>query len=238
MGRGRGNIHACALKVRVVCIVGAHSPLGHQFWWDPAVSGRSRIGGDYRTPVPARPLPTRIEWFDPVETPDVVCSAFQSPARSTNGMGPSAEHAASRPERLIGALVPPSKRRSTPPVPLEVPALPRLARPADARAEALLLDVARLDASGRFCTRSLLTALAWSPGHRVDLRIGVESMVISTCGAGRHAVGSRGELTLPTAARTLAGLAADAQIVLVAVPAWDLLIVDPPVLLVRLLAEH
>ena len=63
-------------------------------------------------------------------------------------------------------------------------------------------------------------------------------MVISTCGAGRHAVGSRGELTLPTAARTLAGLAADAQIVLVAVPAWDLLIVDPPVLLVRLLAEH
>jgi hypothetical protein len=135
-------------------------------------------------------------------------------------------------------LVPPSTRRFTPPVPLEVPALPPLAVPADARAERLLLDVARLDGSGRFCSRSLLLALAWPPGQRVNLTIGIETVVIGTCAAGRHAVGSRGELMLPIAARMLAGLAADAQIVLVAVPARELLIVHPPALVARLLAEH
>jgi hypothetical protein len=155
-----------------------------------------------------------------------------------NGMSPSAEPVAARPERLIGALVPPSTRRSTPPVPLEMPALPRLELPPDAQAEPLLLDVARLDASGRFCSRSLLTALAWAPGRRVDLKIGVEAVVIGTCGAGRQTVGSRGELTLPISARTLAGLDADAQVVLVAVPTRDLLIVHPPALIARLLAEH
>ena len=156
-----------------------------------------------------------------------------------SGMDPSAEPVSARPERLIGALVPPATRRSTPPVPLGVPALPRLALPADdARAEPLLLDVARLDGSGRFCSRSLLTALAWLPGHRIDLNIGVEAVVILTCEAGRHAVGSRGELTLPVAARTLAGLDAAARVVLVAVPARDLLIVHPPALVARLLAEH
>ena len=94
-------------------------------------------------------------------------------------------------------------------MPLEVPALPPLAVPADARAERLLLDVARLGASGRFCSRSLLLALAWPPGQRVNLTIGIETVVIGTCAAGRHAVGSRGELTLPIAARTLAGLLPD-----------------------------
>ena len=155
-----------------------------------------------------------------------------------NGMDPSAEPVAARPERLIGALVPPSTRRSAPALPLEVPALPRLELPADARAEPLLLDVARMDASGRFCSRALLTALAWAPGHRVDLRIGVEAVVIGTCGAGRQAVGSRGELTLPMSARTLAGLDADAHVVLVAVPGRELLIVHPPTLIARLLTEH
>ena len=155
-----------------------------------------------------------------------------------NGMGPSAEPIAGRPERLIGALVPPPTRRSAPPVPLEVPALSRLDLPADARPEPFLLDVARLDASGRFCSRSLLTALAWAPGHPVDLKIDIEAVVIGTCGAGRQAVGSRGELTLPMSARMLAGLDADARVVLVAVPVRDLLIVHPPALIARLLAEH
>jgi hypothetical protein len=110
--------------------------------------------------------------------------------------------------------------------------------PADACSEPFLLDVARLDASGRFCSRPLLAALAWEPRHRVDLRVGVEVVLICSCAGGRQAVGGRGELTLPASARMLAGLATEARVVLVAVPTQDLLLVHPPALIVRLLATH
>jgi hypothetical protein len=155
-----------------------------------------------------------------------------------NGMGSSRKPAVGRPEQLVGALVPPSTRRCAPPIPLEVPALPHLSSPADIGSGPFLLDVARLDASGRFCSRSLLPALAWTPGHRIDLRVGADAVVIGSCAAGGQQVGSRGELTLPNSARMLAGLDAQPRVVLVAVPTKDLLIAHPPVLIARLLAEH
>jgi hypothetical protein len=154
-----------------------------------------------------------------------------------SGVG-SSRSTAARPEQLIEALVPPVRRRSAPPVPVEIPVLPKLGVPDDIRSELYLLDVVRLDASGRFCSRSLLAALAWSSGHRVGLRVGVDAVVIGSCATGRHAVGSRGELTLPVSARVLAGLDMAARVVLVAVPARDLLIAHPPALVARLLAAH
>ncbi|WP_204010274.1 hypothetical protein [Virgisporangium aurantiacum] len=153
-------------------------------------------------------------------------------------MGSSTEPAAARPEQLIGALVPPATRRSAPPVPLSVPALPGLSLPADAGSNLFLIDVARLDASGRFCSHSLLAALAWPPGHRVEVRVGVDAVVFGSSAAGRQAVGSRGELTLPVSARMLAGLDAQARVALFAVPREGLLIVHPPALIAHLLAEH
>jgi hypothetical protein len=69
----------------------------------------------------------------------------------------------------------------------------------------------------------LLAVLAWSSGHRVDLRVGVDAVVIESCPAGRQAVGSRGELTLPVSARMLAGLDIESRVALVAVPARDVL---------------
>jgi hypothetical protein len=155
-----------------------------------------------------------------------------------SGMGSSAQSTGTRPERLIGALIPPPTRRSAPPGPVEVPALPRLRLPADAWSEPFLLDAVRLDASGRFCSRLLLAALAWAPGHRVDLRVGVDAVVIGSCAVGRQAVGNRGELTLPVSARMLAGFDAVAGVVLVAVPTRDSLIVHPPALVARLLTGH
>jgi hypothetical protein len=110
--------------------------------------------------------------------------------------------------------------------------------PPNASSEPFLLDVARLDASGRFCSRSLLAALAWTPGHRVDLRVGADAVVIGSCPDGRQAVGSRGELTLPVSVRMLAGLDAQARVVLIAVPTRDLLIVHSPALIAHLLVEH
>ena len=151
-------------------------------------------------------------------------------------MGSPTEPAAARPEQLIGALVPPATRRSAPPVPLAVPALPGPSLPADAESELFLIDVARLDASGRFCSRPLLAALAWPPGRRVELRVSVDAVMFGSCEAGGQVVGSRGELTLPVSARLLAGL--HASVVLVAVPTQGLLIVHPPALIAHLLAAH
>lgn len=154
-----------------------------------------------------------------------------------SGVGLPVEPAVVRPEQLIGTLIPPVARRCVPPVPLGVPMLPRLSVP-EGRSELLLVDAARLDASGRFFARMLLKALAWSPGDRVDLRVGVEAVVIGSCAAGRQAVGSRGELFLPVAVRMLVGLDVEAQVILVAVPGQSLLVVHPPALIERLLTEY
>lgn len=153
-------------------------------------------------------------------------------------MGSSQQPPATRPEQLIGALVPPATQRPAPVVPLGAPALRRRGWPTDVVAEPVLLDVARIDASGRFCARALLTALRWEPGHRLDLTVEADAVVFGSSPAGRQTVGSRGELTVPVAARSLAGLDAEARVMLIAVPTRDLLIVHPPALIAHLLTQH
>jgi hypothetical protein len=63
-------------------------------------------------------------------------------------------------EQLIGALVPAPIRRP-PPSPPPLPALPPLRLPTDSGPDAALLDIARLDRSGRIHARTLLEALGW-----------------------------------------------------------------------------
>ena len=65
-------------------------------------------------------------------------------------------------EQLIAALVPVQRPRRAP-VPAPQAVLPAR-RPTVA--PPLLVDVARLDRSGRLSARGLLRALAWPPGHR------------------------------------------------------------------------
>lgn len=155
-----------------------------------------------------------------------------------SGVTSSAASSAGRPEQLIGALIPPTIHRSTPPVPLVIPPLPSPGPMADDLVEPLVVDMACLDASGRFCSRLLLRTLRWPPGHRVGLRVCADAVVIDADPAGRQSVGRRGELTLPATARALAGLDADSRVALVAVPARDRLMVHPPSMVARLMAEH
>jgi hypothetical protein len=150
---------------------------------------------------------------------------------SPDGSGPE------RRERLIWALIPAVVRRSAPPVPLVAPMLPALGLPS-ADAGCLLLDMSRLDASGRFCARGLLRALGWGPGHRVDLAVAGDAVVIGGSVTGRQTVGSRSELAVPAAARSLTGLAGDARVVLVAAVGQDVMVVHPQAAIVRLLAGH
>jgi hypothetical protein len=80
---------------------------------------------------------------------------------------------------------------------------PALAAPPAAGDEPVLLDVARLDASGRFTSRPLMRTLGWAAGHRIGLQVRADAVVLTTDPAGTLAVGSRGELAIPAPARTM-----------------------------------
>jgi hypothetical protein len=80
-----------------------------------------------------------------------------------SGVDSSTASGAGRRERMIGALVPPATRRASAAVPLVQAMLPRLALPAEVDSGSVLLDQARLDASGRFSAWNLLRVLSWLP---------------------------------------------------------------------------
>ncbi|MFC4063496.1 hypothetical protein [Actinoplanes subglobosus] len=138
-------------------------------------------------------------------------------------------------EHTIEALVPPARCRTTPPVPFALPALgpPRAQLPVSP----LVMDTARLDASGRFTSRTTMAVLRWQPGQPVAMTV-AGAAVAFTAAADGSRVGTRGELAIPAAALTMAGIDHKGQIAIVAVPAQATLIVHPITLVVRLLAEH
>jgi hypothetical protein len=137
-------------------------------------------------------------------------------------------------ERLIGALVPRPLPRASPP-PAVVPVLPARHLPADS--DGVLLDVVRLDRSGRLSARSLLRGLGWRTGHRVDIDVIDTAITITSAPTGRHAVGGRGDLALPAAPRHLCGIDTDQAVVLAAYPSAGVLVVHPAATVARLLAD-
>jgi hypothetical protein len=116
-------------------------------------------------------------------------------------------------ERLIGMVVPRPLPRPVPP-PTVLPVLPVRHLPADA--DDVLLDVARLDRSGRLSARGLLRDLGWTSGHRVAIDVIDGAITVRSAPTGRHTVGSRGELAVPSAARQLCGIGAAQPVVLAA----------------------
>jgi hypothetical protein len=137
-------------------------------------------------------------------------------------------------ERLIGMVVPWPLPRPAP-SPAVLPVLP--ARHLPSEPDDVLLDVARLDRSGRLSARILLRALAWTPGHRLEIDVCDAAIVVRSSDAGRHTVDRRGDLALPAAARRMCGIGTDQPVVLVAYPAAGLLVVHPAATVARLLAD-
>lgn len=115
--------------------------------------------------------------------------------------------------------------------------LPALGLPAGAAPGDLLVETARLDASGRLTARPLLRALGWAPGHRVDIAVTEDVLVVGSAPAGLHVVGDRGELGLPAAARRMCGITVGPPVLLVAALPRDVLVVHPAHLIAQLLAD-
>jgi bifunctional DNA-binding transcriptional regulator/antitoxin component of YhaV-PrlF toxin-antitoxin module len=135
-------------------------------------------------------------------------------------------------ERLIGVLVPPSTpRRPPPPVPLA--RLPHRPHPPDR--DEVLVDVARLDSSGRLSSRALMRALGWRAGQRIDIAVADHAIVVNASTTGRHMVTAQGEVSLPAPARAMAGLDRDKPVLLIADAGYGQLIVHPLTMVVRML---
>jgi hypothetical protein len=138
-------------------------------------------------------------------------------------------------EQLIGALVPAALSRPTPAV-APLPLLP-VRRLPTAREALPLLDLARLDHSGRLSARAALKQLGWHPGHHLDIDIVDGALLVASAVDSEHVVGSRGALPLPAAARTLCGVTGLGAVVVAAYPSHDVAVIHPVATVGRLVHQ-
>jgi hypothetical protein len=115
--------------------------------------------------------------------------------------------------------------------------LPALGLPTGTGPGDLLVEAARLDASGRLTAKALLRGLGWGPGQRVDMAVTDGVLIVGSAPAGLHVVGDRGELGLPAAARRMCGITPGPPVLLVAALPRDVLIVHPAHLIGQVLAD-
>jgi len=139
------------------------------------------------------------------------------------------------PEQLISALVPAAVPRPVP-VPPPIPVLPVRRLPADA-GELPLLDMARLDRSGRVSACTLIHAIGWRSGTAIDIDVVDSALLVSAAPSGAHRLGSRGEVPLPAPVRTLCGIRPADRVVLAAYPALNLIAIHPVEVVARLVYQ-
>jgi len=141
------------------------------------------------------------------------------------------------------------------PVPPVIPALPRSGRldagpvgrrnrplplPAVPAGPAPMTDatyaLSAVDKSGRVADRSIVRALDWPPGTRLDIRVRTDVVVVCPAADGICMVDDRGYLVMPLAMRRRCHLAAGDRVLLVAHHASGVMVAYPLPTLDRLLS--
>lgn len=148
------------------------------------------------------------------------------------------ERTGAQDEEIVDSLVLNPLPGRSPPPPAPLPALPPLRLPTDADPRSLLLDMARLDRSGRVYARALLKALGWHAGHGIDLDVVTGALVVGSSATGRHTVGSRGGIRLPAAARRMCGIEPGPPVLVIASIPLDVLVIHPASTVARLILQH
>lgn len=118
--------------------------------------------------------------------------------------------------------------------PLPVPALgapPNEAAPA-------VYALSAVDKSGRVADRSVVRALGWCSGTRLDIREHAGMITIRPASDGVHRIDDRGHLCLPLAARRWCHIASGDRLLVVADPATAVVVAYPLPVLGQLLAGN
>jgi len=137
-------------------------------------------------------------------------------------------------EQLIAALVPATDLPRPQPAPL--PALPPPMKTVDSMGSVLLATCVT-DRSGRVGAAPLLSALGWKPGDLVEVDAVHGAAAIRWHRTGRHRIGSRGDISIPIAVRTMSGIHIGQPVLLAALPGHHILAVHPAASITRLLAR-
>jgi hypothetical protein len=166
----------------------------------------------------------------------------RSPAAIMKGMNAEdirrqPDHKPPRREQLLAAIIPVPLQRPTPQTPQPLPPLPTT-RPPAIEPDNLVLGMARLDRTGRVHDHTVLTALDWHTGQRIDITTVHDTILVHATPTGLHTIGARGEVTLPAAARALCDIPANSRVVPAAVPSENVLLVHPPETVASLLCAH
>lgn len=100
-------------------------------------------------------------------------------------------------ERLIAALIPPSRDDHGTVAAAPLPTLPTLSKLADVAAPDLLVSTTRMDRSGRVHERLLLRELGWEPGRHLEIDTLHGMILIAAEPRGRHIVDPRARSACP-----------------------------------------
>lgn len=142
----------------------------------------------------------------------------------------------------VGAVTDPSLPAVVPPVVLadrreRLPqgAAPLSARPplplmalSEKRAGSAVYGLSTLGAGGRVADRVIMSALGWTPGSRLDIRVSRGLIAIFGDDRGVFRVSTQRFLHLPVAARRWCELSPGDRVLLAAYPEGGLLVVHPP----------
>jgi bifunctional DNA-binding transcriptional regulator/antitoxin component of YhaV-PrlF toxin-antitoxin module len=88
--------------------------------------------------------------------------------------------------------------------------------------------LAAVDCRGRVADHTIVTALGWAPGTRVNIRESQGLLVIRPDAHGVFSVTKQGHLRLPAPVRHCCGLVPGDRVLLAADPQRGLLVVYPP----------
>ncbi|HKS46095.1 MAG TPA: AbrB/MazE/SpoVT family DNA-binding domain-containing protein [Amycolatopsis sp.] len=105
------------------------------------------------------------------------------------------------------------------------------------RTSSIVYGLAAVDCRGRPADHTVVTALGWVPGTRLDIRESGGLLLIRSDVHGVFSVTKQGHLRLPAPVRHCCGLIPGDRVLLAADPQRDLLIVHPPAVLDDLLAQ-
>ncbi len=102
---------------------------------------------------------------------------------------------------------------------------------------AMVYGTAAIDCNGRVAEATVISALGWAPGTRLNIRENGGLMLITADGHGVFRLTGQGHLRLPATVRHWCGLVAGDRVLLAADPTAGLLVVHPPAAVDAMIAE-